>query len=547
MLQAIWGKTLRDHRVPILGWGILLGFFLYVLFAVYGTQVKDAAARASLAQLAQTFRFFGDPIAVATPEGYVSWRFVDAFAPIILSIWTLLVGARMVRGEEERGSMDMLLATPCSRVRVLLEKLFALVIALLIISLLAGLGAIIGEATTPNLQLHAGRALLAGLNMGLAAFFFATVALFLSQILPSVGAAAGTTGVLLAASFVIDGTGRTIENGVWLQRFSPLYYYDINKPLIPSAAAHYSAPVVLFAASLLLILASTVLFSLRDTSGVAWPAIRRPRTIAQRKVLARAWRSLSTRTVSLRTLTAQRTPTFWWLVALIAWAAWGTSLIPSVLKPLSAVIAGSPAAAQIVGGHNATTNVGLLSFIVFQFVSIIAVVFVFTLALHWPTNLERSRLDLVLSTPHTRIRVLLGHFSAVLIAAILAPLLVWLAVVLAAQASNISINAGNVAAASLSLIGPELVIATAVYALALRLSSGVIIGLACTYLACAFLADFLQALLKLPDWVISLSIFHAYGTPAVNGWQWQPLITMIAVAAVLLVIGMVQFRYNDVK
>ncbi len=214
---------------------------------------------------------------------------------------------------------------------------------------------------------------------------------------------------------------------------------------------------------------------------------------------------------------------------------------------MNAVIAGSPAASQIFGGHNTATNGGLLAFVVFQFVCIIVVVFVFTLALRWPTNLERSRLDLVLSTPRTRMRVLLGHFSAVLAAAILAPLLIWLAVVLAAQASNISIDAGNVAAASLSLIGPELVIASAVYALTLRLPSGVILGLACAYLACAFLADFLQALLKLPDWVISLSIFHAYGTPVVNGWQWQPLVTMIAVAAVLLVIGIVQFRYNDVK
>ena len=548
MLRAIWTKTLREYRVPTLCWGILIGLFLYALFAVYGTQINSAAARASLAQVAQTFRFFGDPIAVTTVEGYVSWRFVDAFAPIILSIWTLLMGSRMVRGEEERGSMDVLLATPRSRVRVLLEKLIALVIALLIIGLLTGLGGIVGEATVPNLQMHADRPLLAGLNMSLVAFFFATVALFLSQILPSAGAAAGVTGMLLAASFVVDGTGRTIENGVWLQRFSPLYYYDVNKPLIPSAAAYYGAPVVLFAASLVLILVSIVLFSLRDTSGVAWPAVRRhARTIVQSRVLERAWRSLSMRAVSLRAFAAQRTPIFWWLVAVIAWASWGTSLIPTLLKPLNAVLAGSPAASQILGGHNAATNAGLLSFIVFQFVCITVVVFVFTLALRWPTNLERNYLDLVLSTPRARMRVLLGHFSAVLVAAILAPLLIWLAVVLVAQASNISIDAGNVAAASLSLIGPELVIATAVYALALRLPSGVIIGLACAYLACAFLADFLQALLKLPDWVISLSIFHAYGTPVVNGWQWQPLAMMIAVAAVLLVIGIVQFRFNDVK
>ncbi|HEY7416208.1 MAG TPA: ABC transporter permease subunit, partial [Ktedonobacteraceae bacterium] len=382
MLRAIWSKTLRDYRVPILGWGILLGFFVYALFAVYGTQVNDAVSRESLAQLAQTFRFFGDPIAVATAEGYTSWRLTDAFAPILLSIWALLAGARLLRGEEERGTLDVLLATPRSRVRLLLEKLLALVIALIIIGLLTGLGAIAGEATVPNLQMHTDRALLTGLNMSLIAFFFAAVALFLSQILSRAGTASGITGALLAISFVIDGTGRTIKNGTWLQRFSPLYYYDINKPLIPSVAMNYAAPAALFAASLLLILISIVLFTVRDANGIAWPATRRrARVIVQQRVLERAWRSLSTHVVSLRTLSAQLLSIFWWLVALIAYAAWATALIPSILQPLRTVMANSPAVSQIVGGHDVVTNAGLLSFIVFQFVSILAIVFVFTQAL----------------------------------------------------------------------------------------------------------------------------------------------------------------------
>ena len=39
-----------------------------------------------------------------------------------LALWPLLAGSRMLRGEEERGSMDALLSLPRGRVRVALEK-----------------------------------------------------------------------------------------------------------------------------------------------------------------------------------------------------------------------------------------------------------------------------------------------------------------------------------------------------------------------------------------------------------------------------------------
>ena len=124
MFRSIWSKSLRDYRVAILGWGIGLALLMIAGFAT-----ATPAVLAAFASLAPLFRFLGDPYAMQTPEGYITFRYLEAVLPLLLSFWPILAGARMVRGEEERGTLDVLLATPQPRARLLLEKVAALLIA----------------------------------------------------------------------------------------------------------------------------------------------------------------------------------------------------------------------------------------------------------------------------------------------------------------------------------------------------------------------------------------------------------------------------------
>src|SRR6266852_3653476 len=141
MFRSIWSKTLRDYRVPILAWGIGLALLMFVGFATATTSVL--AAFVSIAPLVS---FLGEPVAMQTPAGYISFRYMETTLPLLLSFWPILAGARLLRGEEERGTMDVLLGTPQARTRLLLEKIGALVLALLLIAVIFALGAVAGEA-----------------------------------------------------------------------------------------------------------------------------------------------------------------------------------------------------------------------------------------------------------------------------------------------------------------------------------------------------------------------------------------------------------------
>lgn len=156
-------------------------------------------------------------------------------------------------------------------------------------------------------------------------------------------------------------------------------------------------------------------------------------------------------------------------------------------------------------------------------------------------------MELVLSTPMPRYRIVLERFGAVLIAAVVIVFVIWFSILAGASLTDLRVNAGNVAAASFGILPLELITVSLVYVLAGRLHSGAILGVVGTFLALSFFVELMQSLLKLPEWATSLSIFHHYGSPIIEGWQWGSSGIMLGVSGVLLAIGIVQFAHADVE
>jgi ABC-2 type transport system permease protein len=542
MFRSIWSKSLRDYLVPILAWGIGLALLMFVGFAT-ATQ----AVVAGFASLAPLFSFLGEPYAMQTPEGYITFRYLETTLPLLLSFWPILAGARLVRGEEERGTMDVLLATPQSRARLLLEKIGALVLALLLIAVLFALGAVAGEA---RIEHHSDvlRALLAGLNLSLLAFFFGMLSLLLSQVTVSRRAAAGWASGLLLLALVLHIIGREVS-GSWLQYLSPFYYYNLNRPLIPSFNNTPAAALVLLGLGLLFAVLSSVLFARRDIgrAAFAWQRKQAPGIRQAMRSLSRAERAVSTRTVSLHTLSEEGWPAFWWLLGIVLFCAVFTLLVPSIQKAFYHIVQQTPWLQQLFFDTPTNTNTGVLGTILFSFLPALVVIFGLILALKWSADLENGRLELIFSTPRARPRVLLERFCANVLVVLLAPILTWLVLMIGAQLINLNINQGRVLAASFSMLPPALITIGLVYALAGRLRYGAVLGIVTAYLVLSFLEESLEGNIQMPSWVLSLSIFHLYGNPIFLGMNWGNFLGMSGVAIALLIVSLIQFRYADIE
>jgi ABC-2 type transport system permease protein len=544
--KSVYLKTLRDFRVAILGWGAGMGLLMYVVLAAVPSLVATPQARASVVSLAGTFSWIAEPIAVDTPGGYVTWKY--GLTILLIAVWSLLAGSRLLRGEEERGSLDALLSLPRGRVRVALEKLAAVWTALLGMGLLIALLTFAGGKSV-SADFGLGDALLFGLNVALICGVFGSIALLLSQFTPEHGTAAGWTGGLLLIFIVLDMVHRVIPNTEWLSRLSPVYYYNLSKPLVPGYGTNPGAMLVLLALSVLLSGAAIWLFARRDVGGVvAGPSfLRLPERAArpERALPVNAW---SLRSVYTRSLGMIAAPTFWWTLAIAGFAGWMVVVVKQIETQMISLYASSPLLKEEitrVGGGDLATNATLLSFL-FVFLPLLLMAFAVTQANRWSADEEDGRLELVLSTPQPRLRVLLGRFAALTTATVIIAVLTLAATAVASAATGLKLDGGNLAAATLSMIPLGLLIAAIGYLLSGWLRTAVDTGLLSFLLVIWFFITFVGPGLNWSDAVLRLSAFYYYGTPLLHGLPLGDTLGVLAVAVAALALASVRFVRKDI-
>jgi ABC-2 type transport system permease protein len=553
MFRSIFTKTLRGYRVPILAWGIGLGLIIYAYYATILSQLAGSSA-AQLQQIANQFSFFGETARADTPGGYITYKIMGS-VPLVLGIWAVLTGARMTRGEEESGALDILLSTPQSRLSIVLQKVLAMAAAAGLMSLLTGLLILAGmasaHANAPKLDVTVdpGNALMAAFNAGILVFFFGALALLLAQLM-SRGAAAGLAGGLMAFFYVLEGSGRSIQGASGVRPFSPFYYYDQSLPLVPGHGMNWGAFALLVALSVVLVVAAVPLFLRRDIGRSVLADTTFGRTEARHarpagQVLAAASRDVWLRGVGVQAFRRQAVALFWWTLALAAFAGFMVVIAKTAEKQIQQLVGNNPTFQKIFSGADIGTNSGFLSVIVFSYLPVLLPIFSAMVAYRWASDLDKGRLELTLSTPQSRWRVILERYGAVVAATIVVTLGIWLAILLFAQLGGFSLDMGRVAVASLGLLPLGLIAASVMFALAGLVPPAAVIGVLAAYIGVAFVADLLRSLLNLPDWALNLSIFHQYGTPVLSGPNWGGLVGMLVAAAALLAVGGWQFTARD--
>jgi len=544
LLRSIYLKTLRDYRVAILGWGIGMGLVVISPMASVSALVTTPQARQQLVSLAASFAWNADAIKVDTIGGYATFKI--GFFVFLIAIWPLLVGSRMLRGEEDRGSMDVLLSLPRPRLNVAFEKLAAMWTALFAMGVLIGLLAFAGGKKF-GADFGLGDGLLYGLNLALICAVFGCLALLISQFTQERGPAAGSTAGLLVFFIVLDMVHRVVPNSEWISRLSPIYYYNLSKPLIPSYGTNAGAMIFQLALAAMLGGAAIWLFVRRDVGGTVplprW--LRLPERQASRVLPVGDW---SLGSVYARSMGMIAMPTVWWTLGIAAFAGFMVYAVQLLETKMSALLSGSPAFSTLIknlGGGDASVNAGLLS-AMFFFLPLGLMAFAVTQVNGWSADEQDGRLELVLTTPRSRMAVLLGRFAALATATIVISVVTLLASAAAAAAAGLKIDEGHLAAAVLGAIPLGLLIASIGYLASGWLRTAADTGLLSFVLAAWFFISFIGPELKLPDATLRLSAFYYYGTPLLNGLQPASVLGVLAVAAAVLALGTMRFARKDI-
>ncbi|MGZ3584245.1 MAG: ABC transporter permease subunit [Ktedonobacterales bacterium] len=543
---SVFLKTLRDFRIAIFGWGIGMGVLMYAVLSAFPSLVTTAAARAALVSLAASFAWLAEPVHIDTPGGYLTWKY--GFTILVVALWPLLVGSRMLRGEEERGSLDALLSLPRTRMQVALQKLAAMWTALLAMGLIIGL-LTFGAGTRVEGGINLGDGLLFGLNLALICGVFGSIALLISQFTLERRTASGATGALLVLFIAMDMVHRVFPQLEWLSRLSPVYYYNLSKPLVPSYGTNVGALLVLVALTVILAAAALALFVRRDVGATVklprWLQLPERAVRPDQALPVNAW---SLRSIYARSLAKIAVPTFWWTLGLGLFAGFMIVVDKQTVDQLQSLLESSPYLKTLitkVGGAEAGMSASILSAI-YVILPLLLMTFAVTQANRWAADEEEGRQELVLSTPQSRLTVLLGQFGAVATSTVIIAVVTLGVAVLSSAAVGLNLDQGNLTAATLSIVPLALLTAALGYLFAGWLTTAVDTGLLSFLLVIWFFITFIGPELNWSESVLRLSAFYYYGTPLVHGLPVGDTIGVLAVAVVALVLATVRFARKDI-
>ncbi|MEV0714425.1 ABC transporter permease subunit [Asanoa sp. NPDC050611] len=253
-------KTLWDARRGLAGFAVgtaLVG----MLYASFYPQVDGGAMGDAVEGMSPGLRDALNLDDLGSAAGYLGSSVFGIIVPLIAVIYGVATGARAVAGDEESGGLDLLLAHPVSRTKLVWSRLGALAIGA---GLLAGLVlvAMLAVRSSASLdsvsvgQFAAQCVALALLSTALGAF-----ALALGAVTGSRGTTLGGTAAVAVLAYAAHSFAGQI--GVGPARYlSPFHYYIGHEPL--RNGFQWGDLGVLAAAVLVLGGVASVVFNRRD-------------------------------------------------------------------------------------------------------------------------------------------------------------------------------------------------------------------------------------------------------------------------------------------
>jgi len=225
---TIFKNSLSRYRGQILGWGLSLAALCLLMTSFYNTIAaqKDQYMKILEGYPKEMLAFFGtsDAMEMFTPAGYLNLEYFS-YMTIIIGIFAILAGSGMLAGDEEAGTMDLVLGHPVSRTALFIGRLLAFLVATIGILVLNWIGFLIGIPGS-GLGLNALEIGRPFISLFAELMIFGTLALVLSMLLPSRRMAAMTSGILMVASFFVTALAQLDANLEKVAKISPLNYYQ---------------------------------------------------------------------------------------------------------------------------------------------------------------------------------------------------------------------------------------------------------------------------------------------------------------------------------
>jgi ABC-2 type transport system permease protein len=231
MRPEIFFKVLRDRRRSLVGWSLgVLG--IVAMYVSLWPTIKDQATdfQKLIENYPEALKSIFGIEEITTPAGYLNTELFSFMAPLIFIAFAIGMATDATAGEEEAKTIDLLMANPVTRTRVVTEKFVALMAGLgvvggvLAVSLLLG-GWLVG------LGIGVGRVMAAVVDQFLLGVSFGSIALAIACVTGRRGLSRGVASAVAVAAFLVSTLAPLAD---WLEPYrevSPMYHATATEPL----------------------------------------------------------------------------------------------------------------------------------------------------------------------------------------------------------------------------------------------------------------------------------------------------------------------------
>ncbi|HEU5317132.1 MAG TPA: hypothetical protein VFX49_13570 [Chloroflexota bacterium] len=507
-------------------WGAFFGIFVLSNVRVYVTSYPTLAQRIQAAQALQTFAILLGPLHHAeTVAGFTMWRITTVCA-LIGAVWGLRTSVGLLRGEEDEGRWELLLAgrtTPRAAAAEVLLGLAAAQAAMFATTAVL----ILAAATLPGARFTLAGSLLFAAGLVACAAMFLAVGAVTSQLCANRGQAVSLAAAALGLAYAVRVVADSTRSLGWLRWFSPIGWIEELRPLRdpqPIALLPIAALIALCA------VLTVVLAGRRDLNG----SILRER--APRPGDVRWLRGPLTLALRLT-----RGGAIGWLLGIGAMAY----IEGAVARSAAAILSSSPAFAAAMRRLGVRQGVQGYLGAAFFFVAVMLAVMAATQVAAMRDEEASGRLDTLLVRPVHRVKWLAGRLAVALGQLLLVGTTAGIVTWIAAASQHAGIPFPKLLEAGVNTVSPAIFVlglGTLVFGVAPRVAPAAGYAVV-TY---SILVSLVGALVKGQDWILDTSLFsHIALAPAARP-DWPETAALVSIAAALAAAGALAFRRRDV-
>lgn len=520
------GRAGRAALVWAAAFAVYLAVSALGYVSTYPTVAQRQAVAVGLGSNAGINAIFGPARHLDTVAGFTEWRAVGVLG-LVGAVWGLLLGTRLLRGEEDAGRWELLLAGRTTRRRATSEALAGLGAGALLLWAVPALVTVL-VGFSGRVGFGVGGSLLLALASVASGAMFLLVGAVTSQLAATRRQAAAFGAASLAVAYTLRAVADAGMGLGWLRWLTPLGWAEQVRPLTgPDLGA-----LLPFAGALAVLCVATVwLAGRRDLGASVLPDRTRARP---------ATRLLSG--VTGLTVRLVRPLALGWVLA----AGFAGLVFGLVAKTAAHAVADSGGAvrrefAQLgAGGSGARAYLGVAFLIVAVLVALAAAASVAALR----AEEAEGRLDHLVARPVARRTWVLGRVGAAVVtltvAAVLAACTAWLGA--ATQGAGVGI--GSLLEAGLNVL-PVAWLVLGIGVLAFGLLPRHAAASCYALVAWSFLVLLIGSVLRANHWLLDTSLLkHLTAAPAVAP-DWTSAAVLTVLAALCTAAGTALFARRD--